>query len=64
MNTQSIWWPDVLVALVLRAAHTQVPTPAAHKAEALHAAQVLRSSRAEGTMEIMQLNAHHGVLLI
>ena len=54
----------MVVALVIKAALRNLPGDPAFRAQALTAAQVLRATAGEGTLDLMLLNADHGVLLL
>ena len=63
-NRQAVWWSDLVVALVIKAALRHLPTDPAISTPAMEAAQTLRSNAGEGTLDLMLLNAHHGVLIL
>ena len=60
-NRQAVWWSDLVVALVIKAALRHLPTDPAISTPAMEAAQTLRSNEGEGTCDLMLLNAQHGV---
>ena len=47
-NRQAVWWPDLVVALVIKAAIRHLPTDPAISTPAMEAAQTLRSNAGEG----------------
>ena len=53
-----------MVALVIKAALRHLPIDTAISTQAMAAAQILRSNAGEGTLDLMLLNAQHGVLLL
>ena len=53
-----------MVALVIKAALRHLPTDPAISIPAMEAAQILRSNAGEGTLDLMLLNAQHGVLVL
>ena len=53
-----------MVALVIKAALRHIPIDPAVSTQALMAAQILRSNAGEGTLDLMLLNAQHGVLIL
>jgi hypothetical protein len=61
---QAIWWSDLVVALVIKAALRHLPADPLFSTHALAAAQSLRTTAGEGTLDLMLLNATHGVLII
>ena len=63
-NLQAVWWSDLMVALVIKAALRHLPIDPAVSTQALMAAQILRSKVGEGTLDLMLLNAQHGVLIL
>ena len=63
-NRQAVWWSDLVVALVIKAALRHLPTDPAISNAAMEAAQLLRSKEGEGTCDLMLLNAQHGVLFL
>ena len=60
-NRQAVWWSDLIVALVIKAALRHLPIDSAVSTQALMAAQILRSNAGEGTLDLMLLNVQHGV---
>ena len=63
-HRQAVWWSDLVVALVLKAILRHIPIDPAVSTQALQAAQTLRSQAGEGTLDLMLLNASHGVLIL
>jgi len=63
-NRQAVWWSDLMVALVIKAALRHLPIDPAVSTQALMAAQILRANAGEGTLDLMLLNAQHGVLIL
>ena len=63
-HRQAVWWSDLVVALVLKAMLRHIPIGPAVSTQALQAAQTLRSQAGEGTLDLMLLNASHGVLIL
>jgi hypothetical protein len=61
---QAIWWSDLVVALVIKAVLRLYPADPSISTQALAAAQSLRTTAGEGTLDLMLLNATHGVLII
>ena len=61
---QAIWWSDLVVALVIKAALRHLPVDPSISTQAMVAAQSLRTTAGEGTLDLMLLNATHGVLII
>ena len=53
-----------MVALVIKAVLRHLPIDPAVSTQALQAAQILRSNAGEGTLDLMLLNAPHGVLIL
>ena len=53
-----------MVAPVIKAALRHLPIDPAVSTQALMAAQILRSNAGEGTLDLMLLNAQHGVLIL
>jgi hypothetical protein len=58
-NGQAVWWSDMVVALVIKAALRNLPVDTAISAQALAAAQILRTTAGAGTLDLMLLNANH-----
>jgi hypothetical protein len=54
----------MMVAFVIKAALRNLPVDPATSAQALAAAQILRTTAGAGTLDLMLLNANHGVLLL
>ena len=54
----------MVVALVIKAALRNLPVDPATSAQALAAAQILRTTAGAGTLDLMLLNDNHGVLLL
>jgi hypothetical protein len=54
----------MVVALVIKAAQINVPTEPAARAQALTAAQELRAIAGEVTLDLVLLNAEHGVMVL
>ena len=52
------------MALVLKATLRNLPSNPATSAQALAAAQILRTAAGAGTLGLMLLNANHGVLIL
>ena len=52
------------MALIIKAALQHLPTDPAISTQAMEAAQILRNTAGEGTMNLMLLNAQHGVLIL
>ena len=63
-HRQAVWWSDLVVALVLKAILRHIPIDPAVSTQTLEAAQTLRSQAGEGTLDLMLLNASHGVLIL
>ena len=63
-NRQAVWWSDLVVALVIKAALRHLPTDPAISTPAMEAAQILRSNAVDGTLNLMLLHAQHEVLLL
>ena len=63
-HRQAVWWSDLVVALVIKAALRHLPIDPAVSTQALKAAQILRFNAGEGTLDLMLLNAQHGVLIL
>ena len=63
-NRPAVWWSDLVAALVIKAAVRHLPIDPAISTQAMAAAQILRSNAGEGTLDLMLLNAQHGVLLL
>ena len=63
-NIQAVWWWDMVVALVIKAALRNLPVDPAISAQALAAAQILRTTAGAGTLDMMLLNANNGVLIL
>ena len=63
-NRQAVWWSDMVVALVIKAALRSLPVDSVTSAQALAAAQILRTTAGAGTLDLMLLNANHGVLIL
>ena len=61
---QAVWWSDLMVALVIKAVLRHLPIDPAVSTQALTAAQLLRSKAGEGTLDLVLLNAQHGVLIL
>jgi hypothetical protein len=61
---QAIWWSDLVVALVIKAALRHLPVDPSISTQAMAAAQSLRTTAGEVTLDLMLLNATHGVLII
>ena len=55
---------SLVVALVIKAALRHLPIDPAVSTQALKAAQIFRSNAGEGTLDLMLLNAQHGVLIL
>ena len=53
-----------MVALVIKAVLRHLPIDPAVSTQALQAAQTLQSKAGEGTLDLMLLNASHGVLIL
>ena len=54
----------MVVALVIRAALRNLPLDPVIRAQALAAAQILSTTARAGTMDLMLLNADHGVMIL
>ena len=54
----------MVVALVIRAALRNLPMDPVIRAQALAAAQILSTTAGAGTMDLMLLNADHGVMIL
>ena len=52
------------MALVINAALRHLPTDPAISTPAMEAAQILQTNAGEGTLDLMLLNAQHGVLIL
>ena len=63
-NRQAVWLSDMVVALVLKATLRNLPVDSITSAQVLAAAQILQISAGAGTLDLMQLNANHGVLVL
>ena len=63
-DRSAVWWSDLVVALVIKAALRHLPTDPAISTQAMEAAQSLRSNAGEGTLDLMLLNAQHGMRLL
>ena len=63
-NRQAVWLSDMVVALVLKATLRNLPADPATSAQALAAAQILRTKAGAGTLDLMLPNANHGVLVL
>jgi hypothetical protein len=63
-HRQAVWWSDVTVALVLKAALGSLPPDPATAAQALRAKTILTAIAGEGTMDIALLNAEHGIIVL
>ena len=63
-NRPAVWWSDLVVALVINAALRHLPINPAISTQTMAAAQILRSNAGEGTLDLMLLNAQHGVLIL
>ena len=63
-NRQAVWWSDLVVALVIKAALRHLPIDPAISTPAMEAAQILQTNAGEGTLDLMLLNAQHGVLIL
>jgi hypothetical protein len=61
---QATWWSDLVVALVIKAALRHLLADPSISRQALTAAQSLRTTVGEGKLDLMLLNATHGVLII
>jgi hypothetical protein len=59
-----VWWLDVTVTLVLKAALCSIPPDPMTAAQALRAKTTLKAIAGEGTMDIALLNVEHGILVI
>ena len=55
---------DLVVALVIKAVLRHLPIDPAVSTQALQAAHALRSKAGDGTLDLMLLNASHGVLIL
>ena len=53
-----------MVVLEIKAALRHLPTDSVTSTTAMEAAQILRTNAGEGTLDLMLLNAQHGVLLL
>ena len=53
-----------MVALVIKAALRHLPIDPAVSTQALTAAQILQSKAGKGTLDLVLLNAQHGVLIL
>ena len=54
----------MVVALVIKATLRNLPVDPATSAQALAAAQILRTAAGDGTLDLMLLDASHGVLIL
>ena len=63
-NRQAVWWSDMVVALVIKAALANVPSDPVIRMPALQAVQGMRAIAGEGTLDLVLLNAEHGVMLL
>jgi hypothetical protein len=54
----------LVVALVIKAVLRHLPTDPSISTQALAAAHILRNTASEGTLDLMLLNAKHGVLIL
>ena len=63
-NRLAVWWSDLAVALVIKAALRHLLTDPAISTQAMEEAQNLRSNAGEGTLDLILLNAQHGVLIL
>ena len=59
-----MWWLDIVVALVIKATLRNLPVDPATSAQALAAAQILRTTAGAGSLDLMLLFAKHGVLIL
>jgi hypothetical protein len=64
VHHQAVWWPDAMVALVLRAALSSIPPDPETAAQALRAKTTLTAIAGAGTMDIALLNVEHGIMVI
>jgi hypothetical protein len=63
-HRQAVWWSDVTVALVLKAALSSIPPDPATAAQALRAKTILTAIAGKAIMDIALLNAEHGIMVI
>ena len=63
-NRPAVWWSDLVVALVIKTALRHLLIDPAISTQAMAVAQNLRSNAGEGTIDLVLLNAQHGVLLL
>ena len=64
LHRQAVWWSDMVVVLVIKAALRNLLVNPATSAQALAAAQILRTTAGAGTLDMMLLNANNGVLIL